>query len=632
MHGRVRVRRTEEQERLRREKKERLECELRAATNKIFECRAEGGHSEKILSLIENVIEKCADTSTLWNYRREIFERMFMLPDCDSHKVKRLLDPELELTTRCLTTNPKSYSVWHHRRWIMNNHPVPSWNSEIEFCNIALKADERNFHCWDYRRFIVSKGKIPTDSELLFTDSALDLNMSNYSAWHYRGELFCSSSPLSESLPVSPPPSNINNELNRSSDSATLPSGELELVHNAIYTDPNDQSPWFYYWWILGRGRRKVYLRELYLSRSLERVLLVFTASKPLSALKRLEVAIKVTFPSSECVSLSVSDLGGWQSALGEPVSAVWWLSIAPDLIASCSPKSDEPLDYNRLQFAVSVCILDVDNSGEPKVCQNPHCPPDHLFCLTCKLEAMRNESLTRVDLNPLRLLNPIISPTNEPDELETELENVRDLVGMEPENKWALLTLIGLLRFVHPPDSACDVSAALETLMRIDPKRCAYYQDIKSSHIIQDALVQTLEDRSREVSLVGVQLLSLKYLDWFTLMTKIDLSGNSITRLPDTLAYLVCLCELNMDDNKLESLNGIKRLPSLLTLSAQRNCLNEIASIEELLFCPKLETVSIDGNKVTGLPDFTRLLAEHPGSKARGQTFIVTYEKSMAF
>lgn len=39
---------------------------------------------------------------------------------------------------------------------------------------------------------------------------------------------------------------------------------ELDLVKNAIYTDPEDQSAWLYYWWLLGKAPEYVSLLGAY--------------------------------------------------------------------------------------------------------------------------------------------------------------------------------------------------------------------------------------------------------------------------------------------------------------------------------------------------------------------------------
>ncbi|VDP94573.1 unnamed protein product [Echinostoma caproni] len=634
MHGRVKVRRSEEQERLRNEKKKKAEKELRFALDNLLSDRRNGILTLDKLRELTPIIETAPDMTSLWNYRREIINASLLHDECPRAEQSKLMNDELELTTRCLKASPKSYAVWQHRSWVMIHHPTPNWHQEIEFCNAALKLDERNFHCWDYRRFVVLHGKIRTQSELLYTDSSLESNFSNYSAWHYRSEILSSSDPVMESsLPVSPPPyvQSKNGFCSYTVEEA-MPADELELVHNAIFTDPKDQSPWFYYWWLLGRGIRKAYLREVYVSRTLGRLVVIFTAAKPLSALKLLSVRIKVTPMTSvnvEPLELTVDDLGGWQSVLSENVSAVWWLPIDPDSFSPYAPPSICSLFHsNPSHFDISVCIRNVENSREPKVCFSPDCPPDHIFCLKCVLDFSQSESLTRVDLDPLRLLNPIISPTNEPEALQGELDNIRDLVGMEPQNKWALLTLIDLLRFIHPPGSKAEINNAIDTLSVVDEERAVYYADMRTACAAQDALVQTFHKHSREISLKGIGMERLPYLDWYALMTRIDLSCNRISKLPETIAYLVCLADLNLDDNLLSSLHGISRLPCLSRLSVQRNRLQNFPAIEELLRCPKLQNVYMHGNEVTKLSDLTTLLAEHPGSKNKSHSFIVTYDK----
>lgn len=115
-----------------------------------------------------------------------------------------------------LKTNPKSYGAWHHRKWILNLQLLPAdFEREFRLLDLLLKADTRNFHGWSYRRFnflcvffpflvkfaanfkfffpllvsirFVAKLKnMPEEEELGFTKKMIDLNFSNYSAWHNR--------------------------------------------------------------------------------------------------------------------------------------------------------------------------------------------------------------------------------------------------------------------------------------------------------------------------------------------------------------------------------------------------------------------------------------------------------------
>lgn len=53
---------------------------------------------------------------TIWNYRREALEPIFA---AGGDAAQAASDAELALTQACLTENPKSYSTWHHRKWVV---------------------------------------------------------------------------------------------------------------------------------------------------------------------------------------------------------------------------------------------------------------------------------------------------------------------------------------------------------------------------------------------------------------------------------------------------------------------------------------------------------------------------------
>lgn len=173
-----------------------------------------------------------------------------------------LLERELAVTEAAIKRNPKSYHAWHHRRWSITtlcgledrNHstclliPTTPFNAsqELALCEKLFLLDERNFHCWNYRRWVAEsfskvQGKktqqedeklLPLQTELEYTLSCIHRNFSNYSAWHQRSCLLTQRARLS-------PVSIIDLTL------------EFVLVRKAVFTEPDDQSPWFYRRWVV---------------------------------------------------------------------------------------------------------------------------------------------------------------------------------------------------------------------------------------------------------------------------------------------------------------------------------------------------------------------------------------------
>ena len=60
---------------------------------------------------------------------------------------------------------------------------------EISLCESLLKLDHRNFHCWNHWMLVCKSLDIPIEEQLSFTWRCIYINVSNYSAWHFRGEL-----------------------------------------------------------------------------------------------------------------------------------------------------------------------------------------------------------------------------------------------------------------------------------------------------------------------------------------------------------------------------------------------------------------------------------------------------------
>ncbi|XP_065065197.1 geranylgeranyl transferase type-2 subunit alpha-like isoform X2 [Rhopilema esculentum] len=187
MHGVLKVKTTAEQEAER--KKERAEKaeKFKTLTEEIFNKRKNEELDDELLKLTEKLLGSNPDFSTMWNIRKEIFLKIKQQRSDD--EMNELFLHELKFLQSCLHVNPKSYGVWEHRRFALQNMPSPDWKRDLMLCNKFLSMDSRNFHCWDYRRFVVKNANVSSKEEFDFTTKKISENFSNYSAWHNRAKL-----------------------------------------------------------------------------------------------------------------------------------------------------------------------------------------------------------------------------------------------------------------------------------------------------------------------------------------------------------------------------------------------------------------------------------------------------------
>lgn len=91
-------------------------------------------------------------------------------------------------------------------------------------------------HGWNYRVWLAEWAQLSLVDEFDFTTRKIYQNFSNYSAWQRRAHLF---------------PARLR-ETGSGGCEAML-RNEVEMCRNAAWTEPGDQSVWFYQRWLFGR-------------------------------------------------------------------------------------------------------------------------------------------------------------------------------------------------------------------------------------------------------------------------------------------------------------------------------------------------------------------------------------------
>ncbi|GFZ50587.1 hypothetical protein JCM24511_08345 [Saitozyma sp. JCM 24511] len=268
-----------------------------------------GEYTVEALGQTTELLDLNPEFYTIWNYRRHILLRG-LFPGASPEDIVARLTSELRLTTAYLQIHPKVYWIWNHRKWCLENVPLgPApgaaeasagsaegaeqaessgagvtseasasasvsasasasastshpktgregwrnefWKMELGLIEKMLDADARNFHAWDYRRYVLrslphsfSPPHRPSD-ELRYTQKKIEANFSNFSAWHCRTKVLGG---MWEGMAVE--------EVARQKDQ------EFELVTQALWTDPGDQSGWLYHRWLVGSSPEEAVLRR----------------------------------------------------------------------------------------------------------------------------------------------------------------------------------------------------------------------------------------------------------------------------------------------------------------------------------------------------------------------------------
>ena len=85
--------------------------------------RAEKKYDEAQLEKNQKFAKLSPDFTTVWNYRREILAHLFQKAEGDNFGTLparlNVIKNELKMLVKGIQESPKSYNLWHHRQWVI---------------------------------------------------------------------------------------------------------------------------------------------------------------------------------------------------------------------------------------------------------------------------------------------------------------------------------------------------------------------------------------------------------------------------------------------------------------------------------------------------------------------------------
>ena len=172
----------------------------------------------------------------------------------------------------------------------------------------------------------------------------------------------------------------------------------------------------------------------------------------------------------------------------------------------------------------------------------------------------------------------------------EENLNNLKQLLEMEPDNKWINLTMSYFDE---------DRLSVLDKLSELDPLRRGYFQDQKSRLILDKELKKLEGDKypSSLLSLPSLHLTRLYSPHKLIHVRHLDLSGNNFCQMTRVFNDLVNLEVLILDNNHVNFIEKHIQVISLKVLSLQKNVIHDQQELRKLNKCSNLEKVLVFGN-----------------------------------
>lgn len=204
-------------------------------------------YSPRSLRLTERIIGMNPAHYTVWLYRFKIVATL-NLPVLD----------EIEWLNGVAMDNLKNYQIWHHRQLLLDHHYTSISSdpeackqfakSETDFISKILAEDTKNYHVWSYRQYLVTKLNYWSPFELATTQSMIEDDLRNNSAWSHRFFVVFSDPSVSTkgSAPTEHDPKVPAEIIDR----------EVAYAKEKIELAPQNQSAWHYLRGVLVKGGR----------------------------------------------------------------------------------------------------------------------------------------------------------------------------------------------------------------------------------------------------------------------------------------------------------------------------------------------------------------------------------------